>query len=142
MPKEVTDMAQNLSKDLSQNISQQLNQLTFDLEAEFSPSPDETQKLVAESYSIEHNLLIQFKTDDIDQTTALSQTLSRRFPAQTSLKRLEGNHLTPVGQDVNWAIGRDFSPIDAVGQFVKQGAYHDLQQLRSTVLDWLTHHHE
>lgn len=137
MPKEVTEMAQNLSKDVSQNVSQQLTQLAPDLDAEFSPSPDETQQLVTECYGIERNLLIQFKTDDIDQTTILNQTLSRRFPAQTRLKRLSGTHLTPLGQDVNWAVGQDFSPIDAVGQFMKQGASQDLHQLKSTILEWL-----
>lgn len=140
MPKEVTEMAQNLSKDVSQTVSKQLAQLKPDLDAEFRPSPDETQQLVAENYGIGRNLLIQFKTDDIDQTTALNETLSSRFAAQTTLKRLTGNHLTPLGQDVNWAAGRDFSPIDAVGQFMKQGAYQDLNKLRSTVLEWLTQH--
>ena len=142
MPKEVTEMAQNLSKDVSQTVSQQLTQLTPDLDAEFIPSPDETQQLVAECYDIERNLLIQFKTDDIDQTTVLNQTLSHRFPEQTRFRRLSGTHLTPLGQDVNWAAGQEFSPIDAVGQFMKQGAYQDLHQLKSAVLEWLAHHQD
>ena len=142
MPKEMAEMAQNLSKDVSQNVSQQWEQLKPDLEAEFRPSPDETQQLIAEHYGIERNLLIQFATDDIDQTTVLNQTLNSQFADQTILKRLPGNHLTPVGQEVNWSTGRDFSPIDAVGQFVKQGAYQDLTRLRSAILDWLSHHHD
>ena len=140
IPKEMTEMAQNVSKDVSQNVSQQWAQLKPDLDAEFKPSPDETQQLIAERYGIEHNLLIQFKTDDIDQTSILNQTLSTQFSDQTILKQLPGNHLTPIGQEINWSAGRDFSPIDAVGQFVKQGAYQELRYLRSTVLDWLSHH--
>lgn len=140
MPEDITQIAQNMSQDVSQKVSEQWSQLKPDLEAEFKPSPDETQQLIADSYSIEHNLLIQFKMDDIDQTPTLNQTLNTHFADQITLKCLSGNHLTPLGQDVNWAAGRDFSPIDAVGQFMKQGAYQDLNQLRSTVLAWLSHH--
>ena len=130
------DVSQTLSQQ-SQQFSQQVSQVIPDLKAEFQPSPTETQQVIADSYGVRRNLLIQFTTDNIDQTDDLYQTLMGRFPDAIALHRLSGNHLTPIGQDVEWSAGADFSPIDAVGQFVKQGAYHDLNQLRRTMLEWL-----
>lgn len=130
-------VAQAVPKDISQSVSDQLAQLKPDFNAEFSPSPTETQQLIADSYGVERNLLIQFQTDDIDQTSVLHETLNQQFAELTTLTTLSGNHLTPLGQDVNWAPGRDFSPMDAVGQFVKQRAYQELNQLRSSLVGWL-----
>jgi hypothetical protein len=50
---------------------------------------------------------------------------------------LPGNHLTPLGQDVKWQTGKDFNPLDAIGQWLKQEVYRDLQQLKRTILFWL-----
>lgn len=107
------------------------------LTTEFQPSPDETCQLVAQQYPVRRNLLIKFIRDDIDQTYTLHDILYERFSDLTTIQILRGNHLTPLGQDIGWSSGDTFSPIDAVGQFVKQELYRDLNHLRKTVLAWL-----
>jgi hypothetical protein len=106
-------------------------------DVEFTPSPEETYDLIAEKYQVQRNLLIKFTNDDIDQTKSLSEVMEQRFPTLTAVKILKGNHLTPLGQDVNWQSGAEFSPLDAIGQFVKQGVYRDLNDLKRAVLLWL-----
>jgi hypothetical protein len=116
----------------------QLSQSNLDLE--FTPSPEATLKLVRNYYGVDRNLLIKFRSDDLDQTRELSQVLEAKFPTSTRIGRLAGNHLTPVGQDVNWQLGGDFSPIDAVGQWMKQSFFRELNLLRDELiqgLEWL-----
>lgn len=107
------------------------------MKVEFTPSPDETTQIITDAYPVRRNLLIKFMRDDIDQTYSLHDVLYDRFPSMTAIQILRGNHLTPLGQDINWKSGRSFSPIDAVGQFVKQELYRDLTHLRQTILTWL-----
>lgn len=107
------------------------------LEVEFSPSPRETNLLIAEDYLISRNLLLRFENDTIDQTIDLKPILQRRFSTTTALKTLPGNHLTPLGQEFNWKPGNTFTPFDAIGQFFKQGLANDLAPLRREILLWL-----
>ncbi len=111
--------------------------VTANMRVEFTPSPEETQHIITESYPVRRNLLIKFMRDDIDQTYNLHDVLYDRFPSLTAIQILRGNHLTPLGQDINWTSGNAFSPIDAVGQFVKQELYRDLKRLRQNILMWL-----
>lgn len=126
---------------LATQVASQLNspfpsQLTaFDVE--FTPSPEATNELIEKQYQVRRNLLIKFTDDDIDQTRYLMEALDQRFPEMTSLQILKGNHLTPLGQDVNWRAGAEFSPFDAVGQFLKQELYRDMNQLKRTIMRWL-----
>ncbi|MEB3358333.1 MAG: DUF1350 family protein [Synechococcales bacterium] len=115
----------------------QFAQVSPMLDAEFVPSPDETNQLIADRYAVRRNLLIKFRQDDIDQTLTLNDVLQLRFPDLTTFHILPGNHLTPLGQDVTWQSGDAFSPIDALGQFVRQEFYRDLHQLKLQVLRWL-----
>lgn len=108
-----------------------------DFDVEFTPSPEATYDLITENYQVRRNLLIQFTNDDIDQTHPLAEVLEQRFPRFTAVQTLKGNHLTPLGQDVNWQTGTEFSPIDAIGQFFKQEVYRDLNQLKQTLVRWL-----
>jgi hypothetical protein len=108
-----------------------------EFEVEFTPSPEETFQLVLNQYQVQRNLLIKFTNDDIDQTRSLHDILQERFPKLTAVQILKGNHLTPLGQDVNWRTGSEFSPLDAIGQFVKQEVYRDMNQLKRTMLTWL-----
>lgn len=108
---------------------------TFDIE--FTPSPIETNELIAQRYEVRRNLLIKFTNDDIDQTASLTQVLQQRFPNMVAVQTLRGNHLTPLGQDVNWKTGEVFTPFDAIGQWIKQEAYRDLNQLKQEILRWL-----
>jgi hypothetical protein len=54
-----------------------------------------------------------------------------------AMQTLPGNHLTPLGQDVNWKTGEVFTPIDAIGQWIKQEVYRDLNGLKREILRWL-----
>ncbi len=105
---------------------------------EFTPTPEETETLISEKYQIRRNLLIRFAQDDIDQSRRLNQLLQVRFSQMVSWQLLPGNHLTPIGQDFTWEAGREFSPLDAVGQWVKQEfVYKDLMRLKQEILRWL-----
>lgn len=108
------------------------------LELEFTPSPEETETLIQKDYQIRRNLLIRFQQDTIDQSGRLIAILQARFANMVTLQTLAGNHLTPLGQDINWQAGREFSPLDAMGQWVKQEfIYKDITRLKSEILRWL-----
>jgi hypothetical protein len=107
------------------------------LNVEFAPSPQETNRIIAENYQFRRNLLIKFKDDTLDQTVGLNKILQRRFPGMITLQTLTGNHQTPLGQDVSWPVGQVFSPIDAIGQWFKQEIYRDFNELKKTILLWL-----
>lgn len=106
-------------------------------DVEFTPSPEETNALIFDQYEVRRNLLIKFTNDDIDQTRSLSDVMLERFPDLTAIELLKGNHLTPLGQDLDWRAGAEFSPLDAIGQFVKQEVSRDQTQLKRTLLNWL-----
>jgi Protein of unknown function (DUF1350) len=145
MWEQVTQFSQGASQLASQFASQISSQIPAqflpqfvapDLNVEFTPSPEETNELIATQYQVRRNLLIKFRNDDIDQTRSLHTALLERFPEFTSVQILKGTHTTPLGQDVNWKT-TEFSPLDAIGQFVRQEVYRDLNQLKETLLLWL-----
>lgn len=122
----------------SQFPSQFIPQIaTSNFDIEFTPSPEETFEIILDKYQIRRNLLIKFTNDEIDQTRSLSEVIEQCFPDLTSVKLLKGNHLTPLGQDINWQSGTEFSPLDAIGQFVKQGFSRDINDLKRAMLLWL-----
>ncbi len=104
---------------------------------EFTPSPLETNKLVQDSYNVRRNLLIKFTNDTIDQSAPLNDLLQKRFAEMVTAQTLQGTHTTPLGQDIKWQTGESFTPFDALGQWFKQQAYRDLNQLRNAILLWL-----
>ncbi|MCX7594798.1 MAG: DUF1350 family protein, partial [Fischerella sp.] len=112
-------------------------QFNSNFAVEFTPSPLETNKLVQESYNVRRNLLIKFSNDTIDQSATLMELLQKRFPGMVTVQTLRGNHLTPLGQDVTWQTGKEFNPLDALGQWFRQEIYRDLNQLKRTILFWL-----
>jgi hypothetical protein len=114
----------------------QVIQFAPDLTIEFTPTPDETLALIHDRYNVRRNLLIKFRNDTIDQTRALSDVLIHRFPDLTAIELLKGNHTTPIAQDIQWQTST-FSPLDALGQFVKQEIYRDIKRLNRTILRWL-----
>jgi hypothetical protein len=116
---------------------EQVVQFNPALNVEFTPSPEATLALVAKQYPVRRNLLIKFRNDDIDQTRPLSEVLVRRFPDLTTVQILKGTHTTPIAQDITWQSGGSFSPLDALGQFVKQEFYRDLNHLKRALLVWL-----
>lgn len=117
-------------------LAEQFN-LTSGLNLEFSPSPAETNQLIATKYQVRRNLLVKFTNDTIDQTSTLTPVLQSLFPNLVVLQTLSGNHLTPLGQEINWQSGNVFSPLDALGQWIKQEVYRDLGKLNEEILRWL-----
>ncbi len=111
--------------------------VTEALDLEFIPTPEETRSLIIKDYKIARNLLIKFSNDTIDQTKNLEFSLQKRFPNSTIMRTLQGNHLTPLGQDLPWQTGAVFSPLDAIAQWFKQGLSGELTSLNSEVLMWL-----
>lgn len=109
----------------------------LDSRLEFTPSPTQTLALIEHHYPTAYNLLIKFRSDNIDQTRPLSDVLIRRFPETTSVRLLKGSHTTPIAQDIQWQASDVFSPLDAIGQFMKQEFYRDLKVLKAEVLYWL-----
>jgi hypothetical protein len=106
-------------------------------DVEFTPSPTETTQIISERYQVPRNLLIRFREDTIDQTRGLTTVLEKRFPEMVVARTLSGNHLTPLGPDVNWQAGDSFAPWDAIAQWMRQEVYRDLHQLERTMIQWL-----
>lgn len=107
------------------------------LQLEFTPSPAETKQIIAQSYQVRRNLLIRFNDDDIDQTVSLEPILQSRHPEMVVVLTLPGNHLTPLGRELEWQTGEIFGPLDAIGQWIKQGLSRDLNRLKREILRWL-----
>ncbi len=63
---------------------------------EFSPSPQETLRLVSQLYGVPRNLLIRFGRDPLDQSPPLLAVLQQRPGDASSLVQLGGDHLTPA----------------------------------------------
>ncbi|MGB3510965.1 MAG: DUF1350 family protein [Microcoleaceae cyanobacterium] len=115
-----------------------VEQISSVMKVEFTPSPQMTNRLIQKRYQIRRNLLIKFNDDNIDQTLRLSDILRLRFPNMVTVQRLKGNHLTPLGQDLAWpTLGEVYTPVDAIGQWVKQEVYRDLNQVKGEILRWL-----
>jgi hypothetical protein len=104
---------------------------------EFTPSPEETQVIINDNYSIRRNLLIQFNNDNIDQTNSLEDILRSNYAEMISKLTLSGNHLTPLNQKISWQTGDIFTPLDAVAQWFQQNLSQDIQTLKSQILRWL-----
>ncbi|MEO0407023.1 MAG: DUF1350 family protein [Cyanobacteria bacterium P01_A01_bin.135] len=128
------DMAKRSFPALEQLTQSQVNPANTTME--FVPSPEETMALAADHYRVGRTLLVRFKDDEIDQCQMLHDALQRSHKLVT-LRSLPGTHLTPLGQDIPWQSGRAFSPIDAMGQLVKQELYRDLNRLKREMLAWL-----
>ena len=117
---------------------------------EFDPTPDETFELIEEKYHIRRNLIVKFKNDEIDQSRELYSIFSRRFGQLSAIQLLAGNHLTPIGQEMDLSptslpgLGDRFtnslknSPLEAIGNWVKdEVVYRDLNRLLDELLLWL-----
>ena len=66
------------------------------ISSEFSPSPEETLRLVGRDYRQPRNLLVRFNRDGIDQSPRLLAQLQQRPGDASSLVELPGDHLTPA----------------------------------------------
>lgn len=111
--------------------------ITPTVPVEFSPNPAQTNHLVERQYQVPRNLLVKFSNDTLDQSLRLAGLLEQRFPGMVVVQRLAGNHMTPLGQDLNWQAGESFTPLDALGQWFRQEFYRELNQLERSILRWL-----
>jgi hypothetical protein len=107
-------------------------------EMEFYPSPAATRELVDRQYKIRHNLLVRFFDDSIDEITDLAGQLKRKFPDTVKVLALPGTHLTSMGMDLNWQTGNSFTPLDAIGQWLKQGMHKNNHTLEQVLIRWLS----
>ncbi len=114
-----------------------LNQIPSEFGVEFAPDPAKTLDLVDRNYNVERNLIVKFRDDNIDQSYTLEKLLKPLFPGMVKLQMMNGNHLTPLGQDVPWQVGSTFTPLDAIGQWFKQEVYRDLNNLKREMQRWL-----
>lgn len=111
--------------------------LASTFKVEFSPSPIETQELIAKNYLVRRNLLVKFTNDNIDQTIELNPILRQKFPNMIALLNLPGNHLTPLSQEIQWQTGETDTSINALGQWLTQGFSRDLYRLKQEISIWL-----
>ena len=115
-----------------------MGQMPQEFNLEFTPSPQETLDLIIDYYDVPHNLIIKFKNDTIDQSYTLEQTLTKIFPKTVSLQMIDGTHVTPLGQNLQWQLTPQlFTPFDAVGQWIDREVNRDLHQLKREVFRWL-----
>lgn len=74
---------------------------TLSKQQEFTPSPDETLAMIGARYAVQHNLVVSFNDDDIDDGPDLIKILRSRFGQKGIVmeRSLPGTHLTPVAPD-------------------------------------------
>ncbi|KAI3951888.1 hypothetical protein MKW92_043747 [Papaver armeniacum] len=99
---------QNLSPPLLKQVMplvEQLPPLYMDLvkgREDFIPRPEETRKLIKSYYGVSRNLLVKFKDDAIDETSALANVLSSDSTISSlldmSIRSLPGDHGLPLQQ--------------------------------------------
>ena len=63
--------------------------------------------------------------------------LHRKYPNLVALQTLPGNHLTPLGQEVNFKTGNIFTPMDIMKQWFQNKLSNDLYNLKNEILRWL-----
>jgi hypothetical protein len=107
--------------------------------SEFTPTPEQNQDTISTLYTIPNNLLVKFTVDTIDETDALEEILKPRtgiLGGKLTKIVLNGTHATPLAPDVKWVVGREYTPIDAVAQVLKNTALTDLRSLVRTIGDF------
>lgn len=134
--KQAIPFADNIIPSLKDNLKNYW-QIDDKLDFEFTPSPEETTVIIKKNYQIRRNLLIQFNNDTIDQTNVLKPILKDLYPNLVSSLTLSGNHLTPLGQEINWQWGDlsdIFTPFD---NWLKENFNQDLLVLYKEISRWL-----
>jgi hypothetical protein len=105
---------------------------------DFTPSPEENEKLFENSYNVPKTLLVQFMDDSIDQSMKLERVLQRRVPpGAVELMKLTGNHLTPVGASPQIRVPGAFGPVEAVAQAALSLSQTDLRRVGQQVVSWM-----
>lgn len=68
----------------------------FGFRSEFSPSPEETLRIISQTWRQPHNRLYRFRRDQLDQSQALQRALNDRLGDSSTCVELPGDHLTPA----------------------------------------------
>ncbi len=89
---------------LVEQFSAIVSQISPTFSVEFTPSPLETNRIVAQNYQVRRNLLVKFTNDTIDQTSGLTELLQTRFPGMVAVQTLAGSHLTPFKLTQNYRL--------------------------------------
>ena len=98
------------------------------ISSEFSPSPEETLRLVGRDYRQPRNLLVRFTRDGIDQSPRLLAQLQRRPGDASSLVELPGDHLTPASAGLRQNL---------LGRWADDPArQRQIDRLAQLILDW------
>lgn len=97
-------------------------------QSEFSPSPQETMRLINERYIQPNNLLISFGEDKLDQSSKLLNCLKQRPVDKTQMLNLKGDHLTPASAGIRQKVLGDLAQ-DSLRQ-------KNLNLLSETILKW------
>lgn len=135
--REAIPLVEQLNKTFATTFSNNFKFANTSIVGEFSPSPGETNDLIRSNYNVRRNLLIKFTNDTLDQSLGLNEILEERFPGMVATRTLSGSHITPLGQDIRWQVGKDFNPLDALGQWFRQEMLRDFNRLQKTVSLWL-----
>ncbi|KAH9305686.1 hypothetical protein KI387_010090 [Taxus chinensis] len=105
----------------TEQIPSVMNQITQGT-SEFTPTPSENREIISTGYKVPRTLLVKFNFDAIDETDQLESVLRPRVDKIGGILSkvvLNGTHLTPCGQDLNWQVGDSYTPADAVAQVLK-----------------------
>eukprot|EP00242_Pyramimonas_sp_CCMP2087_P001582 CAMPEP_0198229510 /NCGR_PEP_ID=MMETSP1445-20131203/114162_1 /TAXON_ID=36898 /ORGANISM="Pyramimonas sp., Strain CCMP2087" /LENGTH=406 /DNA_ID=CAMNT_0043909973 /DNA_START=143 /DNA_END=1363 /DNA_ORIENTATION=+ len=139
LPKEARDFANRVLPFIDQ-LDPTFDELANGAQ-EFSPTPSESRRIIADGYRIPSTLLIRFKNDGIDESPEMLELLLKNFKGtkQVELEEMSGlGHITPVGGYVDWTVGEAFTPLDALGQAVKGEAVQRIRKVATRVNKWLT----
>ena len=89
--------------------------------------------LIDRDYSLECTSLAKFEREEIDDIDALGRQLECKLGDSLEYRMLAGGHGTCAGGRYSLATSREFSPVDAIGQFLYQSLTCENQQLQEVV---------
>jgi hypothetical protein len=82
------------------NIFMAFNNMPLRGNLQFSPTPDETWDRIRSSYRVKENIVLQFSSDNLDQSDRIFDILSESGKSLNVTKQvIPGDHLSPVGSD-------------------------------------------
>jgi len=82
------------------------------IKPEFLPSPNETIDLIYQRYHQPKNLIISFKSDNLDESSSLLKILQKRRIDDSRILILEGDHLSPTGISMYKRINKSINRVN------------------------------
>mmetsp|Transcript_142263 Transcript_142263/g.258529 ORF Transcript_142263/g.258529 Transcript_142263/m.258529 type:complete len:523 (-) Transcript_142263:28-1596(-) len=117
---------------------------------EFNPTPEETRTTARSNYRANRTLLIQFESDEIDETPEIQSVLHEAAKLseagmQIDLKVIGGTHVTPLTQNVileppplefdGQAVP---DPLTGVREQVRENFLSTINEVKTEISDWLS----